>query len=191
LRRGYRLYQGYEAATANNRETEIKPYHCPTMIHPKYDLSANADFTVFEFVSTGKNGPIQKAIKYSQTLNEGVYNMGFGDIVSSNEATGEVEIDDISISNNGDLQKVLATVAWSAYAFTGRYPKAFVLFGSSNPAKTRLYRMALSRNLAEISETFLLFGAVRNAQGQLANVPFDPAMDAEGYFVRRKISEVL
>ncbi|RWX00511.1 DUF6934 family protein [Flavobacterium cerinum] len=156
------------------------------MTHAKYELSANPDFTVFEFTSTGKNGPIQKAIKYTQTLNKDVYNLGFGDIISSNETTGEVEIDDIGISNNGDLQQILTTVAYSAYAFTERYPKALILFGSSDKAKIRLYRIMLSHNLAEISKTFILFGAVHNKQGQLINIPFDPNQDVEGYFVRRK-----
>lgn len=156
------------------------------MMHAKYELSANPDFTVFEFTSTGKNGPIQKAIKYTQTLNKDVYNLGFGDIISSNETTGEVEIDDIGISNNGDLQQVLATVAYSAYAFTERYPKAFILFGSSDKAKLRLYRMMLSHNLTEITKTFLLFGAIHNEQGQLINISFDPTQDVDGYFVRRK-----
>ncbi len=152
---------------------------------PKYELSANADFTVFEFASTGKNGTIHKAIKYTQTLNENVYNLGFGDIIFSNEATGEVEVDDANLSNNGDLDSVIATVVYSVYIFTSHHPGAHVLFGSSDKARMRLYRMFLSRNMDEISKNFTVFGAVHNEQGQLVNVPFSASMDVEGYFVRR------
>lgn len=149
-----------------------------------YQLSANADFTVFEFTSIGKNRSISKAIKYTQTLNPAVYNLGFGDIVFSDDTT--IEIDDDTLSNNGDLQKVIATVVYSAYLFTEHHPEAFILFGSSNPAKLRLYRMFLSRNLIEILEGFVVNGAVHNAQGQFVNKAFSSSHNVEGYFVRRR-----
>ncbi len=46
-------------------------------------------------------------------------NLGFGD---KDLQTGEV--DDTVISDNGDSQKVLATVAATVYAFTDKYPEA-------------------------------------------------------------------
>ncbi|MDV6166912.1 hypothetical protein R1T16_00640 [Flavobacterium sp. DG1-102-2] len=150
----------------------------------KYDLSANADFTVFEFTSTGKNGTIHKAIKYTQTLNANVFNLGFGDIIFSDDTI--TEIDDTNLSNNGDLNSIIATVVHSAYIFTEKYPDAYILFGSSDTAKLRLYRMFLSHNLAAISKSFLVFGAMHNEQGQLVNVPFSAAEDIIGYFGRRK-----
>ncbi len=154
------------------------------MDHQKYELSANADFTVFEFTSQGKNGKIQKAIKYTKTLNDNVYNLGFGDIIFTDETT--IEIDDTNLSNNGDLEMVIATVAYSVYVFTDNYPETYVLFGSSDTTKLRLYRMFLSHNLTEISKNFLLFGAIHNKQGQLVNIDFNSLEDVEGYFVRRK-----
>jgi hypothetical protein len=154
------------------------------MNHQQYDLSANTDFTVFEFTSTGKNGTICKAIKYTQTLNVNVYNLGFGDIIFSDDTT--IEIDDTNLSNNGDLEKVIATVLHSAYIFTEHYPEAYILFGSSDTAKLRLYRMFLSHNLAEISKSFLVFGAVHNEQGQLVNVLFSASQHVDGYFGRRR-----
>jgi hypothetical protein len=151
---------------------------------PKYELSANADLTVFEFTSSGKNGSIRKAIKYTQTLNENVYNLGFGDIIFSDETT--IEVDDTNLSHNGDLDKVIATVVYSIYVFTQHYPEAYVLFGSSHPAKVRLHRMIISRNYEAITKNFLVFGAVHNEQGQLVNVPFTASQDVEGYFVKRR-----
>lgn len=155
------------------------------MDFPRYDLSANTDLTVFEFVSKGRNGRIQKAIKFSMTLNPQVYNMGFGDITSIDDETGEVEIDDQAVSNNGDTEKVLATVAWSVYAFTERYPQVLVLFGGSNPVKRRLYRMVIAKYHSEISKTFRIFGAIRNKEGQVVNVPYTANENVEGFFVKR------
>lgn len=152
----------------------------------KYDLSANTDFTVFEFTSIGKNGSIHKAVKYSKTLNDNVYNLGFGDIIFSNEATGEVEVDDTGLSNNDDFETIINTVVYSAYIFSSFYPNVYMLFGSTATAKMRLYRMFLSRNLTEITKNFIVFGAMHNDQGQLVNVPFMASQDVEGYFVRRR-----
>ncbi|MHA3787795.1 DUF6934 family protein [Flavobacterium hauense] len=151
----------------------------------KYDLSANIDFTVFEFTSTGKNGSIHKAVKYSKTLNENVYNLGFGDIIFSNEVTGEVEVDDTGQSNNDDFEMIINTVVYSAYIFSSFHPEVYMLFGSVNTTKMRLYRMFLSRNLSQIYKSFILFGAIHNKQGQLINIPFIASQDVEGYFVKR------
>ncbi|MEL1242876.1 hypothetical protein AAEO56_01270 [Flavobacterium sp. DGU11] len=156
------------------------------MKRPKYELSSNADFTVFGFVSTGAYGRIPKAIKYTPTLNKDVYNLGFGTIISNNAETGELEIDDTSTNGNADLQMILATVFRSMHAFTEAHPKSYVLFGSSDPAKMRLYRMALSKNYNLVSKTFHLFGAVHNAKGQLVNVPFDLKANVEGFFIKRR-----
>lgn len=156
------------------------------MDFPSYELSANADLTVFEFTSIGKKGTIQKAIKYSQTSNRQVYNLGFGDIIYTNEQTGEVEIDDEAVTNNGDIGKVLGTVASSVYAFTERYPDVLVVFGGSNAAKVRLYRMVLSKHYDEITRSFMIFGAEHNEKGQLVNVPFSFDDNVEGYFIRRR-----
>jgi hypothetical protein len=156
----------------------------------KYKLTANADFTVYNFTSTGKNGAIEKAIKYTQTLNPGVYNMGFGDIISESKITGEVEIDDIGLSNNGDIEKVLATVAHSVFIFTEHYPDAFVLFGSNDKAKLRLFRMAISRNMTEIMRTFTVFSAIRNKSGQIVNMPFSEKGETIGFFVKRTNSHL-
>ena len=156
------------------------------MHYPRYELSVNDDFTVFGFISMGQKGRIQKAIKYSMTLNPQVYNLGFGDIISVNETTGEVEIDDQTISNNGDIRMVLSTVAHSVYIFTQHHPDVLVLFGGGNKAKVRLYRMVLSKYYEEVTQMFVVYCAVRNVKGQIINVPFSPHEDVEGFFIRRK-----
>ncbi|RDI14574.1 DUF6934 family protein [Flavobacterium sp. AG291] len=149
----------------------------------QYELSSNGDFTVFEFTSDGKSGSIYKIVKYSKTLNENVYNLGLGDIIFNDDTT--VEVDDINLSNNSDWNKVINTVVYSVYIFSSVYPKAYVLFGSNNTVKMRLYRMFLSRNLIEITKNFVVYGAVHNAEGKLVNVPFTTSQDVEGYFVKR------
>ena len=88
---------------------------------PKYPLSSSDKFLTFEFISEGKKGLIHKLVSYQPTNHKDIYNLAFGD---KNHATGD--IDDTVISNNGDSEKVLATVVASLYAFTDKYPDVWI-----------------------------------------------------------------
>ena len=79
----------------------------------KYELKSGERLEVYEFISVGPNGRITKLVQYTPTNYKDLYNLGFGD---KNAETGE--IDDNVISNNGDSEKVLATVVATLYAFT-------------------------------------------------------------------------
>ena len=70
------------------------------MKQERYELESAQSLTVFEFVSVGRKGKIHKIIQFSLTNLKDFYNLGFGD---KDEQTGE--IDDLSISNNGDTKK--------------------------------------------------------------------------------------
>jgi hypothetical protein len=120
---------------------------------PKYVYEFEEDLLIFEFVSVGIKGHIRKMITYSYTGIENVYNLGFGDW---NEETNE--IDDLSVTNNGDSEKVLSTVASTIFDFTEKYPTAMIVATGSTAARTRLYRIGISNNLQEIQINFSVFG---------------------------------
>ncbi len=116
----------------------------------KYDFRYTSDYTRFEFISIGRKGSIIKVIEYAQiSENPSIYNLGFGD---KNVLTGE--IDDLIVSDNGDSEKVLATVAESVYLFTEHNKKAGVFLTGSTPSRTRLYQMGIRRFLSFIEEDF-------------------------------------
>lgn len=120
---------------------------------PRYDHYTDESKTVFEFVSTGPKGCIRKLVEYVDTGSGNLYNLGFGDI---NENDGR--IDDTIVSNNGDRQKVLATVAATVDEFTSNYPHAIIFATGSTDARTRLYRIGIHRHLLEIQDKFAIFG---------------------------------
>lgn len=123
----------------------------------KYSVTVGETSMVFEFTSLGVKGNISKLIVYSQTHLHNFYNLGFGD---KNENTGQ--IDDEVITNNGDSDKVLATVASTLYIFTEKYPDAMVFATGSTKARTRLYRIGISNNFLEIQEDFKVYGLANN-----------------------------
>ncbi len=142
----------------------------------RYALDADDAFMVFEFISIGSKGEISKLAQYSQTQKKNIYNLGFGD---KNLETGN--LDDKVISNNGDSQKVLATVAETVYTFTEQYPDIGIFATGSTSARTRLYRIGITNNLTEILQDFELYG-LRVGKWE----EFRKGIDYEAFLVRRK-----
>jgi hypothetical protein len=143
---------------------------------PRYELKANKSLMVFEFTSVGKKGKIDKIVQYSETNLKGFYNLGFGD---KDSATGE--IDDNIISDNGDSQQVLATVAATVFAFTDKYKDVWIYAAGSTKSRTRLYRIGITINLKEILTDFEIYG-LRNGEWQ----KFAKGIEYEAFLVKRK-----
>lgn len=94
---------------------------------------------------------IKKGVIYSQ-IGINLFNLGFGDWNEDLQ-----ELDDSSRSNNGDREKVLVTVAFTALDFTNTFPDAQISIEGSTLARTRLYQIGISDNLLEINENFEAF----------------------------------
>ena len=142
----------------------------------KYALKAGQDQTIFEFISEGKKGAIRKIIVFQATTEPNFYNLAFGD---RDPLTGGVN--DMSVSNNGDTDKVLATVVAALYAFCERYPDAFVYATGSTAARTRLYRMGITRFYDEVRANFFLYGQVGDDFPE-----FELGRGYDGFLAKRK-----
>lgn len=172
----------YACLVDNVLETRLelcRPLRCLFLQNMKidnYPLKAENSLTVFEFVSEGPNGLIRKLIQFQETNRHNVYNLAFGD---KNSETGE--IDDLAVSNNGDTDKVLATVAAALYAFFDKYPDAFVYATGSTNARTRLYRMGITRFYDEMVEDFDVYGQVSDEFHE-----FEVGKEYVGFLAQRK-----
>jgi len=131
---------------------------------------------VFEFTSEGHRGEIHKLVKYSETNMKQLYNLAFGDL---DPDTGD--IDDTKVSNNGDSEKVLATVVSTLYAFTDKYPGRIVYATGSSRARNRLYRMGISKYFEEIKSDFEVYG-LHDSQWEL----FCTGKEYEAFLAKRK-----
>jgi len=142
---------------------------------PRYEIKAAKSLMLFEFVSEGPNGAIQKIIQYTETNTPDIYNLAFGD----KDTDGD--IDDSSVSNNGDREKILATVASTVYAFTEKYPESWVYATGSNKARTRLYRMGINKYFEEMDKDFEIYG-LRNQEWEI----FVKNTEYEAFLVKKK-----
>jgi hypothetical protein len=123
------------------------------MLLNTYPLEMDDSKALFTFRSEGKNGSILKVILFQELEDQlGVFNLGFGDY---NEHS---RLDDQARSNNGDMDKVLNTVAAAAIQFTSTNQDAIIAAKGSTPARTRLYCLMISRYWGLANEHFEIQG---------------------------------
>lgn len=93
------------------------------------NLKFTQDYHLFLFYSEGPKGKLKKLVAYTALKNlPNGYNLGFGTLKI--DKNGKEYIDGTETSDNGDRNKILATVALTAYTFTDEYPdKKFTLPG--------------------------------------------------------------
>jgi hypothetical protein len=147
----------------------------------KYEVYAEikfkSDYSTFEFISEGHNGNILKRIEFVPTQWPGVYNLAFGDIKENGV------LDDLMISNNGDRNKILATIVKVIESYTNKYPDRWIYFEGSTEHRTRLYRMAVSLHLEELSE---MFEILADLNGNWEFVRFQKGLNIKAFLIRRK-----
>jgi hypothetical protein len=135
------------------------------------------DLSVFDFFSIGKRGKILKRVAFMRTERARVYNLAFGDIDEDGE------IDDFRISNNGDRNKVLATVVKAVDEYTKKYPRRWIVFKGSTNERTRLYRMAIGLNLEQLELHFEIYGQIDEEF-----LPFRKNMPVSAFLIKRKFA---
>ncbi len=114
----------------------------------------------YEFFSKGPNGSIKKVVEYYrlQELKAEVFNLAFGDWDEDNH-----RINDLSISNNADRDKVLATVAATVADFMNDHPDAIIIATGSTLSRIRLYQMGIAKVWSEVNQHFEIQGYINDS----------------------------
>ncbi|MEM1122876.1 MAG: hypothetical protein AAGJ18_20700 [Bacteroidota bacterium] len=146
------------------------------MIQDAYRLYRANNKLEFQFESTGKNGIIQKIILY-QPIGKNRFNLAFGDRKGN-------DIDDKVVSNNGDLIKVVSTVALSVYQFFEDNPTATIEIQGVDMKRLRLYNHIFKRKKTEIETLFILKGDL----GDDKLIPVETDQFYTKFVVKNKIS---
>lgn len=142
----------------------------------RYEIKSDELKTTFEFLSEGPKGKIQKVIQFSLVNEENLYNLAFGD-----KDLGTGEINDRAITDNGDSEKVLATVVAALYTFCDKFPNAWVYATGSTAARTRLYRMGVTKYYDIVEADFFIYGQVLSEWES-----FEKGKTYEAFVVHRK-----
>lgn len=133
---------------------------------------------MFAFQSVSAEKTISKLIAY-QCIDEDrqIFNLALVD--KSSDGT----VSDLAISNNQDMETVLATVVATIPEFFGTFPAGIIYFRGSTLARTRLYRIVIAKYWDQIQ-------AVHEVLGQLSDSnipePFEPNRTYTGFYLRQK-----
>jgi hypothetical protein len=153
------------------------------MKYESYDAAViSDDYSIFEFTSVGPKGAVRKRVLFRPTGYADMFDLALGDIVPDSP-----DIDDKTIINNEDRDKILATVARIIETYTAIHAERWVCFRGNTKAKTRLYRMAISVNIKELSKRFEIHGVLEDD----TVLPFETAQPFYAFLVRRKTGKFI
>ena len=130
--------------------------------------------SAYRFESVSVNKRIRKAVLLTRSLNDSLFNLALMDVTNEGHLSDEVE------SRNGDVREVLATVFQIIDHFLMRNPDIIVGFSGNDDRRHRLYRIAITQALSEISGKFEIYG---NKRGQV--VLFEPNQEYNAYYIKR------
>lgn len=105
-----------------------------------YSPSNNA----YTFSSVGTHGVILKVIIFQALSAADSFNLFLTDLVDGRLA------DDLQVTDNGDLPKVMATVVAVIRDFTIRQPEARIIISGSNDTRKRLYARIIQNNFESL-----------------------------------------
>lgn len=114
------------------------------------------DQLVFTFVSTGDKGEIEKLVRFDR-VNEGVFNLGFGDRIPNT-----LDFDENVRSDNGDVRKIFATIVAAIDRFFEAHADCFVFIIGSDELRMKLYIWLVKNNRHLFQSRFLFWGGLDN-----------------------------
>lgn len=141
-----------------------------------WPLEASDENRIYTFLSRGPKGDIKMMIQFTSDIAEEVFILAFGNQKSDNT------LDYIVINNNGDRNKIIATVIKAVHEFTDYYPDAFVFFSGSSNGRNRLYRAAISTYLQSHLSKFNIWGLKEDGQFEL----FEKDKSYSGFIIKTK-----
>lgn len=143
------------------------------MIHESYPLITDEKREVFIFESVGPKGRVRKIVIFDQ-IRADLWNLGFGDLL-------EQGWDDAVITNNGDLVRVISSVAQATYKFSEKWPERKILISPVDEKRKQLYNTIFKRRYHEIMAIF----EIKGLQGKkLQN--YDPHTYFDLFLLSRK-----
>lgn len=121
--------------------------------YESYYIEASDSFLKYEFWSEGPKGRIRKRVEFVPLEDIAtIFNLALSDINKDGDADYTI------VSGNNDTKKVLATILVALYDFFFMYPNCSIYIEGNNEARNRLYRMAISNNITELSKDFDFLG---------------------------------
>ena len=145
------------------------------MDKPSYPFNVLENGQRFEFQSVSYDRTIQKVVEFRELEIPDIYNLA---LVNVNK---DGTFDDMSVSNNQDMETIIATVIRTIQVFLTFQPIAKVLFMGSTPSRTRLYRGIINKYLAQAEQIYEIHGIIN-----WVNEPFQGDKTYDAFLIFQK-----
>lgn len=141
-----------------------------------YPFQADESRLYFDFLSVGPEKIIKKAVTFTPLSAGQIFNLALVDVLPDGSLC------DKTISNNGDLEKVMSTVIQCVARFFECYPSADIYLQGNTPARNRLYRIIMARELSIIRKYYEIYGTIDSFVE-----PFEANRNYQLYILRKRI----
>ena len=130
-------------------------------INPYQDIESASGFQIYEFYSVGKE-TLKKRVRFDLVDSlEQIYNLALCTVSPDGEEDCE------NASRNGDMDRVLETVAQIAIIYTNRYPERKIFFRGSDIVRTRKYQIGIVKYLDFAAKDFDIEGVTISEQNEI------------------------
>lgn len=141
--------------------------------YPFATIRESEQTTVYSFKSVSAEKQIVKLVFFSK-LDEEIYNLALVDVTEAGE------LSDTIVSDNQDMEIILATVIKIMIGFLRIHPEATLSLEGSTPSRTRLYRIVIATYFTELSLQFSIYGLINGVRET-----FKPSRPYESFFVQK------
>lgn len=146
------------------------------MEQPSYPFKKYKRELLFEFESVSEIKTIKKVIAYELIDDkQKVFNLS---LVDKND---DGKISDMVVSNNNDMEMVLATVIQTLPIFFAEFEGSQIFFSGSTPSRTRLYRIIIAKFQKDFEREYAIYGFIN----QIAE-PFQKGKNYEAFLISKK-----
>jgi hypothetical protein len=142
-------------------------------------LEISGSYSVFKFVSHGVKGDITKLIIFSEfNPAKKIFNLALVDVTTNGD------ISDTALSDNGDIRKILATVAQVTIQYMENFPDRSIYFQGSDEKGKRIsvYSAAIRKYYYLLEKDFYIEGYLNS----LVKEKYNPLNQYKGFLVTRK-----
>ncbi len=152
------------------------------MNEPRYtNIEKSADYKVFTFISKGRYGNFTKIVVFEKLLiRNNTYNLALGTLLDN----GKIDFE--SITNNGDRNKILATVVDIIFTFIQKYPEVDVFLTGSDNRRISLYQRAIIYGYDELIQRYNIYGDASTQDDINDFEPFDKDKKYSAFLIEKK-----
>ena len=132
---------------------------------------------LFEFESVSETTKVIRKIIAYELIDEqqNVFNLSLVD------KDNEGKISDMVVSNNSDMEMVLATVIQTLPVFFAEFEGSKIFFTGSTPSRTRLYRIIIAKHYKDFEQVYSIFGFINQIPE-----PFQKNNNYEAFLIFKK-----